>query len=38
MPFAPITLKNKAHEMYSDIGSKYISTKFMTVTCNCKKR
>ena len=38
MPFAPITLKNKAHEMYSDLGSKYISTKFMTVTCNCKKK
>ncbi len=35
MPFAPMTLKRFSRKMYPDLKSKYICTKFMTVTCKC---
>jgi carbamoyltransferase len=38
MPFAPITLKKEASKMYYGLKKKKLTTKFMTITCNCTKK
>ena len=38
MPFAPITLEKEAPKMYYGLKKKKISTKFMTITCNCTRK
>lgn len=38
MPFAPITLKRYANEMYKDLYKKKIASKFMTITTGCTKK
>jgi carbamoyltransferase len=38
MPFAPITLKEKANSAYKNIKKKYFALNFMTITCDCAKK
>jgi len=38
MPFAPITIKKYAPQMYKDLNSKKIAIKYMTVTARCTKK
>jgi len=35
MPFAPVTLEEKAYECYPDIKGAEFTSEFMTITCNC---
>jgi carbamoyltransferase len=35
MPFAPVTLAEKARECYPDIGGAEFTSEFMTITCHC---
>lgn len=35
MPFAPVTLAEKARECYPDIGGAEFTCEFMTITCHC---
>ena len=38
MPFAPITIKKYANEMYADLNKKKLASKFMTITTKCTKK
>ena len=38
MPFAPITIKKYANEMYYDLDKKKLASKFMTITTKCTKK
>ena len=38
MPFAPITIKSYASQMYKNLKNKMIATKYMTVTARCTKK
>ena len=35
MPFAPVTLYDKADQMYENLGSNYFPAEYMTITFNC---
>ena len=38
MPFAPITLKRYASQMYKDLDKKKLASKYMTITTECTKK